>query len=145
MLKAELTVKNEAALTRTIDQIKYLQGTKALTKTKKEFRNYLIEKITDNFNNSSEADGTPWKKLKYRKGDPLVLTRKLMKSIRGKNTATGVLIWSSQARNVHYGIYHNEGTKKIPVRRFMPKENEIPEEWYTDLKNMIVKNFKEGK
>ena len=139
MIDFEIKINNGKAVKTTIDHIAYIKGTKATTKVKKAFRNYLIEKIQQNFSNSSEADGTPWAKLKYRVGKPLILTGAMRRSVKSRNTQNGVSVFT----NIYYAGWQNYGTNKIPARRFIPNDNEIPEEWVNDMKQMIINGYRD--
>lgn len=133
----EIKIVNQKALINFIEEMKYINSLKPMQETKKEMKSYLIEKIQENFNKGKEADGTPWKALKYRKGDPLLLTRKLYNNIKAKNTKNGVVVYN----NTRYAGWQNFGTNKIPARRFIPLSYEVPEDWIIDFKDIILKNY----
>lgn len=133
----QIKVNNAQALKHFIDEIQHIKNDKTKTQVKNDLSNHLIKKIQTNFHTRSEADGTPWKPLKYRQGDPLLLTKRMFNSIKATNTRTGFKIGT----NVFYSGWQNNGTQKIPARRFIPHVNEIPKDWFDDMKDIIVKNY----
>lgn len=137
-MKVDVQIKNKKALFDFIEYLKYIKSTKPLSDTKKELNEDLVNKIRNNFEKGQEANGRSWKPLKYRKGDPLLLTRKLFNSIKSKNTKTGVSVYTS----VKYAAFQNFGTDNVPARRFIPNANEVPEKWLDDFKNIALKHYK---
>ena len=93
MITPSIRINNKNALKNYIEEINHLKSKKTETKTKNDFKEYLIKKIQENFEKSQEADGTPWLKLKYRQGKPLILTSAMMNSIKSKNTKSGVVVF----------------------------------------------------
>ena len=73
--------------------------------------------------NKEAFDGKKWKALKVPTGRrKLVKTGRLRQSIRvlGKTKTTRKV-----GTDVPYGVYHNEGTKYIPQRKFMGKSKRL--------------------
>lgn len=64
-----------------------------------------LELVDDGFATSKAPDGTRWKRLKFRNGQPLRDTRRLQSSFTGQSSARGFIIGT----NTHYAVTHQEG------------------------------------
>lgn len=77
--------------------------------------------IRRNFGEARTPEGTPWPRLKYRSGMPLILTRALMRaaveSTRGA-TFDGKQIAYGMSGTPRYWAVHNFGWGRIPARRY---------------------------
>lgn len=87
--------------------------------------------VAERFAQARDPKGQPWRPLKQRRGRPLVLTGKLRKSAldmaaeavvkrsfsgQGKY---GVSIGLDTGKLVSYGLFQNDGTRRIPARPFV--------------------------
>lgn len=81
--------------------------------------------IRRNFRNSVDPYGQAWAPLRSRKGQALLNTGRLLKSI-------GYIASSAEVRvgtNLIYAATHNQGLGWIPQRQFIPDEAEAPQAW----------------
>lgn len=93
--------------------------------------------IIQHFEDESSPWGK-WKPLKYRKGKPLQDTGNLRKSITPSNwraiSSSGIVVFA----NAPYGQTHDEGTAKIPQRKFMWISDKVQTKMAEYLSHMIV-------
>ena len=78
--------------------------------------------IAQNFNEGRDPNGVPWKPLKYRSGQPLLLTGRMasaaVQSVKQANwTGPGRIGFGIRGEPV-YWKYQNYGTRRIPPRWF---------------------------
>lgn len=80
----------------------------------------FAEDVRRNFKESRSPGGLAWPPLKYRVGKPLILTGLLMRSAvqaaaSAKLSSAGL---AATLDTPHYAIFHDEGTTRIPQRKF---------------------------
>lgn len=87
---------------------------------RREFLQQLAEEaryqLQESFAGSKDPYDRPWAPLKRRIGQPLRDTGRLQNSFTATVTANRIEV-SSRA---HYASFHNFGTRRIPVRSFLP-------------------------
>ena len=70
-----------------------------------------LARVQETFENSADPYGKPWKQLRFRVGQPLLLTGRLRNSInRSKPDSRGFVIAVS---NVEYAAVHQFGSKNM--------------------------------
>jgi phage gpG-like protein len=96
-----------------------LQGLKQNVKNPDQFLSFVgnrgLKEIDSHFRQSQGKNGK-WKPLKVRKGKPLMDTGFLRARIFWKKISESVIQFIA---NANYGIFHQEGRKKIPQRKFL--------------------------
>lgn len=83
------------------------------------------EMLLQVFREERAPDGTPWPKLKHRRGKILQDTGKLRGSITGVGRGAGqgfdrrTRLSMEVGTNIDYGKFHQYGTSSIPKREFL--------------------------
>jgi phage gpG-like protein len=86
--------------------------------------------VQDCFRFSRDPYGRRYKPLKYRKGQPLRDTNRLMNSTSRSATSASFVI----STNVAYGSFHQQGTRFIPQRMYLPDSRRgLPASWRASL------------
>ena len=97
--------------------------------------------VINNFVNSVDPYGNAWKELSpqtiRRKGSskPLIDTGTLMNSI--DYNVSGRILKLFTGAEAPYGVYHQEGTGRIPRRSFFPDPDDLPDDWLKVIEDSI--------
>jgi phage gpG-like protein len=78
--------------------------------------------VLQGFDQAKSPKGTPWAPLKEGTGKPLEGTGKLRGGIRLRPVRDGFVLTSDSP----HGIYHQEGTERMPARPFLPDSDLHP-------------------
>lgn len=101
------------------------------------YATFGFKDIIGHFQEEAAPDGK-WLPLKFRKGKPLQDTGNLRKSILPSNwksiSNTGIMVFA----NAPYGKYHDEGTNKIPQRKFMWLSDEAKQKMAEYIANKLI-------
>lgn len=81
--------------------------------------------IRSSFRAGVDPFGNAWEPLKVRRGQPLLDTGRLLKSIG--YTVTGSTL--TVGTNLIYAETHNKGLGRVPRRQFVPDSNNPPTAW----------------
>jgi len=96
-----------------------------------------FQNIIQHFADEASPDGK-WKPLKYRKGKPLQDTGNLRKSILPSNwrsvNSKSIMVFA----NAPYGKIHDEGTSRIPQRKFMWLSQPTQQKMAEQIASIIV-------
>ena len=94
-----------------------------LKKLNDEIGAIAVEYSRDTAFPSERWDGVRWKKPLRKLGRPLLQkTGKLRASIRVLRSSSRSVQWGSRVR---YAAYHNEGTGKLPMRKFVGVDKKL--------------------
>lgn len=110
-----------------------------------------LELVDEGFATSKAPDGSPWKRLALRNGQPLRDTRRLQSSFTGASSASGfkigtnvayarthqdgMTIKAKSAKGLHFtvgGRHFNVQSVKIPQRQMVP-EGKLSSRWHNAL------------
>jgi phage gpG-like protein len=123
-------------------------GVKRVSRAVSEDAKTLVD---DGFARGIAPNGTPWKPLRFRAGQPLRDTSRLQRSLVPVDTGRGFRISTS----VRYAAVHQYGaiikaknartlysrkskvafgpSVKVPARPFLPRQGHLPPRWSTSL------------
>jgi phage gpG-like protein len=94
----------------------------------------ILGLIKQEFMLKRDPDFRKWKPLASRKRDILVKTGTLRDSFRAIVTPNGFTIVSP----VPYGVFHQQGTRTIPIRRMVPLPGQLSTYWGKVLNDVII-------
>lgn len=146
--KSSITIKVDAS--KAIAKIKAMQdGTADMQPVFAAVGRAIKTKIDLCFKLGIDPWGSPWAALKIRKGQPLVDTGLLRRSITSNPDATGVTIGTNlRNKDVSYPAVHQFGSpkKRIPSRPFLPlKKSEnvvtLPPSWSVSVTRALRTYF----
>ena len=97
----------------------------------------FLNRVRQGFRTSTDPYGNQWPHLKQRRGQPLLDTGTLIKSIRFdvKNNILRI------GTGVQYGTYHQNGTARIPKRAFIPDERGLPDNWTAEAVAILERHL----
>lgn len=104
-------------------------------------RKRLAERVDKGFDKSIDPYGARWADITHRDGKPLVDTGNLRRSIRSRtinNKKGGRIVFFE---NTRYGKYHQNGTRRIRKRAFLPDERGLPESWSKIIRSELRKRL----
>jgi len=90
---------------------------------RRELAARALEYVRDRFATATAPSGAAWAALRYRRGRPLVLTGRLLRSVSARAIPGGIVV----AASAPYAGYQQLGTSRIPARPFLPGSS-IPAE-----------------
>lgn len=102
-----------------------------------ELAKAALELVRDSFGAAQSPEGAAWARLKYRHGRPLVLTGRLLRSVRSRIIADGIAVTASAP----YAGFHQHGTRRMPARPFLPQPGAVPAAWADAFERVLGAQF----
>lgn len=131
MIDTDFQALNVEAFIEKLDKLEVHKDKEVLSEIAAKFLN----RVRLGFRNSKNPDGEPWPHLKHRKGQPLLDTGTLLRSIRFEIKNDQI----HMGTGLHYAKYHQFGTQHIPKRPFMPS-GDLPDSWADEAAKIIAKH-----
>ena len=87
----------------------------------------ILDRVHEGFSQSHDPFGNPWADLKWRSGQPLRLTGRLMNSFQADIKGLRLMVRT----NVDYFPHHQWGAPRanIPARPMLPPAGTLPPAW----------------
>jgi phage gpG-like protein len=136
--------QGSAELRKVVAKLRKL-GTEARRDVATVLATQTVQLIARGFNRSQAPDGTPWKEITHRKGQPLIDSERL-RGGWGQDHATVTPSGFSILNNTPYAEYHQSGTKRITARPMVPTDS-LPASWdkaFTAAATLAIKKILGG-
>lgn len=133
LIRIEQRGNGSQMLARLIQSIRKVQAMTPRVVLTKMVGDVLVDKARDCFQTGTDPFGMRWARPEHALHHPLLFkTGRLYNSIRNESVDGAVVLTASAP----YASFHNDGTRTLPQRKFLPKRV-MPLSWANEATRIV--------